>query len=93
MTERPRPKTLHLPQYLQGDEVRLVRQKGEIKFKGKLYYVGQAFTGLEVALRPTDRDGYFELFFGRKKSALWTSTIPPLPNNAAPLLCSLLNSD
>jgi hypothetical protein len=44
-----------------------VRTKGEVKFRGHLFYVGQAFGGLEVAFRPTPEDGCFDLFFGWKK--------------------------
>jgi transposase InsO family protein len=54
-------------QYLQEDYPRLVRSKGEVKFKGHLFYVGQAFGGLYVAFRPTLSDGCFELFFSWKK--------------------------
>ena len=54
------------PQYLSEDLVRRVRAKGEVNFKGKSYYVGQAFSGQQIAFRPTQRDGYFELYFGWK---------------------------
>jgi hypothetical protein len=54
-------------QYLSEGLVRLVRTKGEVKFKGHLFYVGQAFGGQEVAFRPTDKDGCFDLFFSWKK--------------------------
>jgi hypothetical protein len=70
-----------------------VRQKGEIKFKGKLYYVGQAFAGLEVALRPTDRGGYFELFFGWERIGALDLNDPTITQQCRPSLCSLLNSD
>ena len=90
---RPWPNTIQLPQYLQGDEVRLVRAKGEIKFKNKLYYVGQAFGGLEVAFRPTDRDGYFDLFFGWKKIGALDLNDPSLALQYRPPLCSLLHPD
>ena len=59
-------------QYLREDLVRLVRTKGEVKFKGHLFYVGQAFGGQEVAFRPTDQDGCFDLFFSTfLKEKLW----------------------
>jgi hypothetical protein len=82
-----------LPQYLQGDELRLVSKKGEIKFKSKLYYVGQAFGGFELALRPTDKDGYFELFFGWKKIGVLDLTDPLIANQYRPPLCSLAYPD
>ena len=90
---RPWPKTIQLPQYLPADEVRLVRAKGEIKFKNKLYYVGQAFGALEVAFRPTDRDGYFDLFFGWKKIGALDLNDPSLALQYRPPLCSLLHPD
>jgi len=90
---RPWPKTIGLPQYLEGDEVRLVHSKGEIKFKSKAYYVGQAFGGLEVALRPTEIDGYFELFFGWKKIGALDLNDPALAEQHRPPLCPLLNPD
>jgi hypothetical protein len=70
-----------------------VRAKGEIKFKNKLYYVGQAFGGLEVAFRPTDRDGYFDLFFGWKKIGALDLNDPSLALQYRPPLCSLLHPD
>ena len=63
-----------------------MRAKGEIKFKNKLYYVGQAFGGLEVALRPTDRDGYFDLFFGWKKIGALDLNDPSLAQQRPPPL-------
>jgi transposase InsO family protein len=64
---RAPPHKLPELQYLQEDFPRLVRTKGEVKFMGHLFYVGQAFGGLHVAFRPTPADGCFDLFFGWKK--------------------------
>jgi hypothetical protein len=64
---RPSPRSwpgrLPQPEYLSDDLVRLVRAKGEVRFSGKSYYVGQAFSGQYIAFRPTQRGGYFELYF------------------------------
>src|ERR1700751_477681 len=92
-SSRPWPKAIHLPQYLQGDERRLVSPKGEIKFKSKLYYVGQAFGGFELALRPTQRDGYFELFFAWKKIGVLDLNDPLIAQQYRPPLCSLTYPD
>ena len=59
-------------QYLSQDLVRLVRTKGEVKFKGHLFYVGQAFGGQEVAFRPTDKDGCFDLFLAGRRLGILT---------------------
>jgi hypothetical protein len=41
--------------------------QGRGQIQGHLFYVGQAFGGQEVAFRPTDKDGCFDLFFSWKK--------------------------
>jgi hypothetical protein len=55
-------------QYLSEDLVRLVRTKGEVKFKGTSFTSARPLVGgQEVAFRPTDKDGCFDLFFSWKK--------------------------
>lgn len=92
-SSRAWPKAIHLPQYLPGDELRLVSPKGEIKFKSKSYYVGQAFGGFELALRPSHRDGYFELFFAWKKIGTLDLNDPLIAQQHRPPLCSLTYPD
>ncbi len=41
--------------------VRPVKNKGEITFRNRFYYVGQAFAGLPLALRPTATDGIYRV--------------------------------
>ncbi len=55
----------HLPsaEYDQCELVRSVKSKGEITFLNRFYYVGRAFTGLSVALRPTATDGVYRLCY------------------------------
>jgi transposase InsO family protein len=84
---RPWPGQLAQPDYLDDDQVRLVRSKGEVKFKGKLYYLGQAFSGLAVAFRPTNQDGYFELFFGWKNIGFLNLHDPQTQQASRPALC------
>jgi transposase InsO family protein len=60
---RPLPNTLLVPDYPPGELVRPVKSKGEITFRNRFYYVGQAFIGLPLALRPTSRDGSFRVCF------------------------------
>jgi transposase InsO family protein len=43
--------------------VRPVKSKGEITFRNRFYYVGRAFAGLPVALRPAATDGVYRVCF------------------------------
>jgi len=53
-----------LPAIEYGDRlVRKVQGKGEISFKGREWFIGKAFAGYSVALRPTEEDGKFKVFF------------------------------
>jgi transposase InsO family protein len=81
------PAQLPQAQYLAEDQVRLVRAKGEVKFQGKLYYIGQAFGGLCIAFRPTRQDGCFELFFSWKKIGFLDLHDPLIQNTSRPALC------
>jgi hypothetical protein len=73
-------------QYLSEALVRLVRTKGEVKFKGHHFYVGQDFGGQEVAFRPTDKDGCFDLFFSWKKIGRLDLQKVPKGQQKAPFL-------
>ena len=64
---RAMPEKLPELEYLAQDEVRRVKTKGEVKFKGHLLYVGQAFAGLDVAFRASAQEDLWELFFGWKR--------------------------
>lgn len=57
------PETLPPIEYDATDIVRKVRGWGHIKYRSKDYYVGQAFTGLFVALRATAYDGLLDVYF------------------------------
>jgi transposase InsO family protein len=56
------PEVLPPIEYSASDSVRTVRG-GVISWKGLTYYVGWAFEGQIVAVRPTDEDGVAEVFF------------------------------
>lgn len=56
-------------QYGPNDYVRKVMDKGMISFKNKEYHVGHAFIGQHVAVRPTSKDGKFDVFFCHQKIA------------------------
>ena len=50
--------------YRQGWEVRRVRRNGEIKWKGRMRFVGEAFVGYPIGLKGKGR-GKQEVYFGR----------------------------
>ena len=64
---RSLPPTLPPIEYLPEDVVRTVKSKGEITFKNYFFFIGQAFVGLPVALRPALPDGCLDVFFSWKK--------------------------
>jgi transposase InsO family protein len=49
--------------YLAGDLLRRVQPNGRIKLHGRHRRVGRAFAGKTVALRPTETDGRYAVFF------------------------------
>ena len=64
---RPMPSSISPIQYDHGDSVRTVKRKGEITFKNHFFYIGRAFSGLQVALRPTTKESVYDLFFSWKR--------------------------
>lgn len=63
------PETLAPIDYGQGTIVRKVQAKGLISFSGEPWRVGKAFIGQPVALRPTIKDGKYDVFFCQHKIA------------------------
>jgi transposase InsO family protein len=55
------PEQLPRIAYAPGDVVRKVEVEGFISFKGRRWRIGKAFRGQPVALRPTDKDGVFDV--------------------------------
>jgi transposase InsO family protein len=66
-SSRPYPEQLPAIEYGPSDIVRRVRCFGHIKYAGREYHVGKAFSGLHVALRPTTTDGLFDAFFCQQR--------------------------
>ena len=60
-----------LPPMVYGpdDVVRKVEQGGAITFRGRRYRIGKAFRGQPVALRPTNAEGLFAVFFCKQHVA------------------------
>jgi len=63
-------------QYGPTDLVRKVQQNGIVHLKGREYPVGKAFYGYPVGVRPTLRDGVFDVFFCHQAIAHIDLTIP-----------------
>ena len=64
---RPSPRNLpaHLPiaEYASDELVRTVKQKGEITFRNRFVYVGEAFAGLPVAIRPHSHPDHYRVCY------------------------------
>ena len=77
---RPSARTLPLAlpavEYGAHELVRPVKGKGEITFRNRFYYVGQAFAGLCVALRPSATDGVYRVCFAAFSLGLIDCTQP-----------------
>jgi transposase InsO family protein len=67
--QRYQPSGRRFPEYLPSieyadtDIVRSVNEKGHLRFKGRSFLVGKAYAGYPVALRPTELDGVWDVFF------------------------------
>jgi len=57
------PESLPEIEYGPDDYVRKVQAKGEIHFRGREFKIGKAFWGEPVAVRPTMKDGVFNVFY------------------------------
>lgn len=78
---RPFPASLPPIEYAADDHVRKVQDNGCISFRGRLFKVAKAFHGYPVALRPTNRDGYFEVFFcNQQVGEIELRSTPPTSN-------------
>jgi hypothetical protein len=66
-SKRPFPECLPTPEYPAGDLVRRVQSDGTIYYHQREYFVGEAFRGLDLALRQTTSDGVFEVWFYHQK--------------------------
>lgn len=61
--------------YVEGDELRRVKSKGEITFRNRFFLIGRAFRGKTIALRPR-RDGVWEVYFCWKSLGLIDLSLP-----------------
>lgn len=63
ISKRLFPERISEDEYAPGDMIRKVYDKGFISFRNKEFRIGQAFEGERVAIRPTETDGHFDVFF------------------------------
>ena len=73
---RTLPARVPVAAYDTHELVRSVKSKGEITFRNRFYYVGRAFTGLGVALRPTATDGHYRVCYAAFPLGLIDLTAP-----------------
>jgi transposase InsO family protein len=66
---RPFPLVLPPVTYEPNDVIRKVDDSGKIFFHNRRFRVGKAFRHQPVALRPTETDGIFQVFFCKSKVA------------------------
>lgn len=66
-SHRAFPEKLPSVEYDANEVVRKVRDGGRISFQGNHYRVGRAFDGFYVALRETETDGIFDIYFCEQK--------------------------
>jgi len=67
VSKRPFPESLPPLEYPSDSLVRRVQKNGMIYLKQQTLFVGEAFQGLDVALRPTTTDGLFEVHLGQQQ--------------------------
>ena len=83
VSPRPFPQTLAPIEYGPGDIVRKVDISGDISFKARRLWVGAAFRGQHVALRPTAEDGVFSVHYCTHQIARLDLREPPNPQLTA----------
>lgn len=62
---RDMPSAIKPPEYYAHDLVRIVQATGDISFKGRRFRFSKAFACRPVALRATNTDGLFDLYYRR----------------------------
>ncbi len=62
-SSRTFPEDLPPIEYDSADIVRRVDAAGKLYFRNRIFHIGRAFRGYDVALRPANHDGGFDVFF------------------------------
>lgn len=63
LSPRPYPAVVPEIEYRPDDAVRKVQQEGDVHFAGRVFRVSKALRGERVAVRPTQTDGVFLVYF------------------------------
>ena len=92
---RALPATLPPIEYARGTEVRTVREKGVITFRGQTWLIGRAFAALPIGLRPSAQaDGQWEVFFSfQRLGRLDLTAVREVKHRVRPLLPSLSSTN
>ena len=77
-SRRPLPEPLPPVRYGEDDTVRKVDAAAKIYFRSHVFRIGKAFRGQYLAIRPTDTDEVFNVFFCNQKIAV-ISLLDDLP--------------
>ena len=64
---RALPGELPPVEYLSTDEVRKVQSNGKISFRGREVRIGGAFSGQAVALRATEEEGVWSVYYCQQR--------------------------
>lgn len=64
---RPFPISLPPIEYEATDYIRRTDDRGELSFRGQRFRIGRAFPNQEIGIRPTIRDGIFDVYFCKQK--------------------------
>ena len=64
---RPFPTSLPPIVYEATDYIRRTDDRGELSFRGQRFRIGRAFPNQEIGIRPTVRDGIFDVYFCKQK--------------------------
>jgi transposase InsO family protein len=67
VSKRPLPARLPEPEYMASDEIRRVQSNGEIYFRGRTQPIGKAFSGRAVALRASEEDGVWSVYYYKQR--------------------------
>jgi transposase InsO family protein len=79
---RPLPPAVPSLEYAATLQVRKVRDAGTITFHGQTWYIGRAFAGLPIGLRPSPQaDGQYEVWFAEHRIGELDLTTPRLPKH------------
>jgi transposase InsO family protein len=76
------PQVLDEPEYAAGVKAQRVRANGAVTYGGQTWYIGRAFVGLPIGLRPSAQaDGQWEVYFAHHLLGVIDLTAPCHPKH------------